>query len=528
MPRAQFWTRLSSGISLAFLGIILFALCGCQLLTKQSAELEQAKNPCLVLALPASGPYSPIAAKIKRGAEVARQELARTGTQTRLENINTEAPDWLARLAALPPMCAVVGGPLQEKSYLEARKAGLLQQRAFFAFVPTLSQGDEGRQAWRFFPSPQDQVEALLNFTTDQMNIRSYGAFYPADNYGRRMTEIMESNLRKRQIPLQKASYTPNAPATWKSSAASLVNPRKAEDGKNIIPQTVFEAVFLPDSWKNLDMLTTSFMANGEDRLALLGTTLWEQGLSGKQVPKAERYALAVFPAPWNQSRAPAALRAKNNDFWSALGYDFMNFGTAVALAMRPEAAQITARAQKAAPAIRGLAPINWDNSGVAHQHMYLFQITPGGMAPLDGERFRQARTAISERAALRMQGWSNINPDTGEALPESMAQDEVDDSGVRQTVEPARLQPEPSPPPEPARVEPTSSAPAEPAVIAAPPQVDTPTQPAVRKTNSQHPPESPLAAPAMSPHIGQPDPGPSVMSDTPRSSYKLSLPIKK
>lgn len=77
----------------------------------------------------------------------------------------------------------MVGGPLQAQSYAQARAAGATEQRAFFTFLPSLEQGDEGAKAWRFFPSPQDQIDALIAFATDGLNIRAYGAFYP----GRRL-----------------------------------------------------------------------------------------------------------------------------------------------------------------------------------------------------------------------------------------------------------------------------------------------------------------------------------------------------
>lgn len=481
MPRASMLQRFFARAALLCLLALPLAACQLPMLGKQPSDLERAKNPCIVLALPASGPYSPIAAKIKRGAEAARLELARSGTQVRLENINTEAPDWLARLQALPPECALVGGPLRDKAYAAASSAGLLRQRAFFSFLPLLAPGDEGRNAWRFFPSPQDQVDALVNFATDQMNIRTYGAFYPSDNYGRRMTDIMEQALRKRHIPLQKAAYSPQAQATWKTAVQPLIMPKQSEKGP--IPQTAFEALFLPDSWKNMDMVTSSLLANGEDRLVLLGTTLWEQGLAGKQVPQAARYELAVFPGAWNQAKAPAALKGAGNDFWSALGYDFINFGAQVGLAARVGAEQVNARARSAAGSVRGLAPFYWDENGVAHERLYLFQISPAGMAPLDLDRFRQRRTAVSERAALRMQGWENIDPATGEALPEAQQ-------------------------------------------VALPPEeVGAPSQSYETPEPVQATPKTgaPEAKPAALPQ-GQP----GVMSDRPRPSYKLSLPARR
>ena len=398
------------------------ALCGCQFPFGKrdvSTPAPVAPEPaCVVLALPASGPYAAIATKIRRGATTAQEELAKAGGTLRLENVNTEAPDWLQKLAALPASCAVVGGPLRDVAYEQAQKAGALEQRAFFAFVPNLKPGEEGARAWRFFPSPQDQVDALVGFATDDLGIRSYGAFHPGDAYATRMTGILAQNLGKRHIPLRQASYNAADPTSWSDAAQPLINPVTAEGSSTPVPQTEFEALFLPDSWKNIDMVTQSLLYNGEDRLVLLGTTLWEQGLSGKQVPRAENFALAVFPGAWNAQHAPGPLKAQGNDFWTALGYDFVNFAAALALDSRLTTPQVTARAQRAAGMVRGMAPLNYDDAGVAHQKLYLFQVSPSGMKPLDAAQFRDARAAVLERAALRMQGLPSVDAQGNPLVP--------------------------------------------------------------------------------------------------------------
>lgn len=396
------------GMSRAVLSVVIvcaFALAGCQMPgAGGSASVGKINNPCVVLALPASGPYAPWAAKIKKGASIAVQQQKRTGMDTRLETVNTESPDWIARIEALPEMCAVVGGPIQDKAYIAAKKSGILQRRVFFPFVPNLQSGDEGQLAWRFFPNPQDQIDALVRLVTDEMNIRTYGSFYPSDSYGPRMSSMLEKTLAKRHISLQKASYNPSAPATWSGALKPLINPATPEGGSQPVPQTMFEALFLPDSWKHMDMLTTSLLYNGEDRILLLGTTLWEASLSGKPVPKAAKYELAVFPGAWDRNRAPAALNNAENDFWVALGYDFINFAVNLGFDRRPTAAEVLLRAQKSSSMIRGMAPITWDASGHAHQNLYLFQIGANGIKPVNADQLRQLRAASVERAALRMQ----------------------------------------------------------------------------------------------------------------------------
>lgn len=404
-------TLARTGLLLALLG----SLAACQMPfglgqrasqpAPQPATPAQVSGPCVVLALPSSGTYAPIAAKVRHGAQTAQNELAASGIKLRIETVNTEAADWLQRLDALPQACTVVGGPLQARNYAQAREHGQLEKRAFFTFVPSLEQGDEGSRAWRFFPSPQDQIDTLINFASNGLNIRTYGAFYPTDTYGVRMTGLMEQGLASRNMLLQKASYNPADSTSWSEAVAPLINAQTPQGSKTPVPQTAFEALFLPDSWKSMEMLTTSLLYNGEDRLVLLGTTLWEQSLSGKTVANADKFSLAVFPAAWNQPQAPRGLQAPGTDFWNALGYDFVRFAASMGLDSRLTTPQITSRAQRASTMIWGMAPISWDNAGVAHQKLFLFGVSSTGMTPVDVTTFQQNRARVLQQTALRMQG---------------------------------------------------------------------------------------------------------------------------
>lgn len=469
---------------------LVAALCGCKfpgIGSKASeAEMEAAKNPCIVLALPASGPYAPFANKIKKGASIAKSELQAEGVNLRIEHVNTQAGDWIKALDALPPVCAVVGGPLREKAYMTARNSGALEKRVFFSFMPALQKGDEGKQAWRFFPSQQDQIDALVKFAADDLDINSFGSFYPSDSYGPRMTAMLEKKLASRHLPLQKASYNPSSPASWSAAVEPLIQPTTLPGSKTPIPQTKFEAIFLPDSWKHMDMLTTSMMYNGEDRLVLMGTTLWEAGLAGKQVPKAGRYSLAVFPGAWNASKAPKKLQTKGNDFWVALGYDFINFAVNTGIVGRLESGSITARAQRGSNVVRGMAPINWDNSGIAHQNLYLFQVGPEGMRPMNLENFKAARASVRDQAALRIQGLPSVS----------------DDGSVKETVA--------SP------VNSSYDTSNDPGPIYSP--VSQPAQP-VTEPQITEPAAKPAPRPTLPPN--------QILSPVPQPSYKLRLPNK-
>ena len=120
---------------------------------------------CVALALPLSGAYGPFGNKIAAGATAAQGELSKSGMMMDVRMIDTESSDWLDKLSQLPPQCVMVGGPLRADRYTAMKSRSIQQSRAVFAFLPSLEGSDEGTVAWRFFASPQDQIDAVLTFT---------------------------------------------------------------------------------------------------------------------------------------------------------------------------------------------------------------------------------------------------------------------------------------------------------------------------------------------------------------------------
>ncbi|MDR0339349.1 MAG: ABC transporter substrate-binding protein [Desulfovibrio sp.] len=340
----------------------------------------------VVLALPLSGTYGPISAKIVAGARVA---CAETGSP--LEVIDTDQVGWVSKIDALPGNATVIGGPLRRDDYAKAKAQGLTSRRAVFAFLSLLDSGDEGRTAWRFFSSPEDQVDALLGFTS-RLGINGYGVFYPEDNFGRRMASIFEARARAAGAgTVISQSYTPGSQNDWMASADILLS--KNTSG------SVFRAIFLPDSWKNMDVIVPNFFYQNETRQVLLGTNLWEQGLSAGGFVSMQYYGLAVFPGNWNPGNPSAAGKklqsdllgaGKNSaDFWSGLGYDFARLSARLGVREGFNAESVNAALQ-AANIDWSIAPISW-NAGVASQQMHLFSPTSDGFAPLNEAQFRAA-----------------------------------------------------------------------------------------------------------------------------------------
>jgi ABC-type branched-subunit amino acid transport system substrate-binding protein len=388
-----------------------------------AAQRRSAEPLCLSLALPLQGPAKGLAEKIAQGANIAKREVERQGTIVKLHMLDVDQPDWLKQLAALPRECALVGGPTHAAAYSAAKRSPSARGRAFFTFMPQLEPGDEGTAAWRFFPSPQDQVDALLNFLLIEMGFTSYGVFYPDEPYGRRMTEIFRQRAVLRGAAVQAASYTPGATAEWPDAAAKLVG--REEINKTPFPTTHLQAVFLPNSWSSADQLITSLHYNGEDRVVLLGDSLWGEGIQNRPLALLRNYQLAVFPGAWNPGLSGtgtplrAAMQGAAPDFWIGLGYDFLHFAAHMRL-IAGWTPQLVA--QRAAEAQRNMAwsmaPITWDAQGKAAQSLFVFSPVAGGYAPVRPEQIKASWRAAQTRFAERLRIAQSEDPGPASRAP--------------------------------------------------------------------------------------------------------------
>ncbi|MEG2140791.1 MAG: penicillin-binding protein activator [Bilophila sp.] len=369
---------------------------------------------CVALALPMSGPYAPFGAKISNGATAASTTLQASGTTMTVVVVDTEAPDWLDKLAQLPPQCVTVGGPLRPEPYLAAKTRKLLSSKAFFSFMSSLEGNDEGTVAWRFFSSPEDQVAAVLRFTR-QIGINSYGVLSPNENYGQRMTELFMQAARSPEFGGSQVSvtnYQPGDTSSWPSVMSAFVGGRMA--GKVPVSSATFQAVFIPDSWKNMERLVPYLFYQGEDRLVLMGTALWEQGLSNRDRVNVTNLDLAIFPGAWNAlTPSPAAtalisslsLAGKGTpDFWEGIGYDFVRFASAMNLQQGWTAPDVNKRILVAQNIDWSMAPINWAN-GHAAQQLFIFHPTESGSELVNPQTFTERLTTIRARHARRSAG---------------------------------------------------------------------------------------------------------------------------
>lgn len=359
---------------------------------------------CVALALPTSGVYAPFGAQVAEGAKAAQAELKKSGVSMDVKVVDTESSDWLTQLAQLPPECVAVGGPLRPDAYAAAKRQSLTRSRAFFTFLSQLEGNDEGTVAWRFFSSPSDQVNAMLRFA-GELGIKNFGVLSPGDVYARKMTELFvraaEASGSTVQITLYQLGDIPGLTQTMTQFV-----------GGGAAPNPSFQAVFIPDSWQNVTQVIPYLFYQGEDRLVLMGTTLWEQGLSNAGSINVANMDLAVFPGAWNgatpneaASTLMTALTASGQptpNFWVSFGYDFVRFASALNLSAPGwTAKEVNNRLSTAQNIHWSMAPITW-NRGRASQHLFIFHPVSTGFEPVVTSSFKERLENIRVRHARR------------------------------------------------------------------------------------------------------------------------------
>ena len=392
----------------------------------------------IALALPLTGPYGSIGWKILRGAGIAHWQLTNSGYNFALKVINTESPTWEQELAALPEGFTIVGGPLRKDIFRKIYDRDLTEKHAFFCFLSSLPAGTEGEDAWRFFSSPKDQIQTLLNFTQFDLGINNYAALYPNESYGKHMTQLFV-DLAQQQTgnPVLTASYTPKQPQGWSKDVKNLLIKSDRENkelqavngnGENPLYakmnsgqyedmpyQPAFKAVFLPDSWKNMESIIPHFFFHQEDRAVFLGPTLWEQGLSAGKKLESRYYKLAVFPGIWNPftptNASKQLVQAMDDaglgkpDAWVGLGYDFIRLTAGMgSMSSDWDDDSVNESLASAQNMDWSIAPMTWDADGKASENLFLFRPSRNGFVPVNPESFANRVNTVRVRHDERIQ----------------------------------------------------------------------------------------------------------------------------
>ncbi|WP_419783869.1 hypothetical protein [Maridesulfovibrio sp.] len=378
----------------------------------------------IALVLPISGRFQEYGWKIVRGAGAAQWEMTKAGLDVDVQVINTEAPDWLERLQNLPPWYTTIGGPISVKAFKKLEQAGIYADKVTFSFLAKPGNLEEGKQAWRFFSSPEDQIRASLDLAVNDLGITRLAVLYPQEKFGRQMSKKFFDMAAMRGARITgMESYPPRDFPKWGKVVGKLVRaPQKqaqneaeglGEDAP--LAETDFGAVFIPDTWHQAQLLIPHFFFHEADTLVFLGPELWSQALNSARDVEARNLRLTVAPgAWWPASDGAGRLKEVMNreglgtpDFWIALGYDFIKFAGRLGTFSEGWTAEtVNGRIAEAQNMDFSLAPISWDTEGHASQKLYLFRPEQNGKTRIDAELVSTTLAKAKGRRAARVKAW--------------------------------------------------------------------------------------------------------------------------
>ncbi len=341
-----------------------------------------AAQQAVALALPLTGPYAEVAAKVLRGAMAAQKDLSDQGTQVDVQVVNTDGATWQQDLSNLPPEVVVIGGPLRVDIFKQIMNTDLPRRRAFFAFMASLGSAVEGRDAWRFFASAEDQVRVLLRTAVQQFGVQTMAVLFPQESYGMHMAQLFRQETMSNRIAvIASEGYSPRNTEQWGDTAG-----RVAQSGAG--------AVFIPGDWDNAELLVPYLLYHNAQDMLVMGPSIWGPSIDRKQYVEMPSFEKTIFPgAWWSENTSPAAVALKQRmqlegqpmpDFWTALGYDFVQCGALLGKIdekWTPE--DINRRIQQTQSMSWSQAPITWNAGGVATQQLFVFRPTQNGYTRL-------------------------------------------------------------------------------------------------------------------------------------------------
>jgi len=383
-------------------------------LPEKDTALVKPDTVAVALLLPQTGQLRGLASKVQAGANAAKAMLTAQGSQVDIRVINTDDPNFVDQLTALPHEVTLVGGPMHASYFKNLPPSGELSRRVFLTFMPEVSDAEEGKHVWRFFWSPQDEVSSVLNIPVEE-GVKRYGVLYPEDRMGKRLADAFSAAVTARggEVTSIQPYPTQDVPK-WGDLVKAMVKAvPKGTDGKSFSVKPDFDAIYIPDELQRADHMIAQLHYYQADSLIVLGPQLWSAALNAQGTKpniSPANYRFAFCPGAWwpqSTSKALADLRAQlpkdqqtDMDFWTALGFDFVRLA-ATAGTVSPDTApsEITRRLNEASKKMDwAMAPISWDGSGHAKMSMYFFRPSIEGLAPVDKDGFKERLDALKAK----------------------------------------------------------------------------------------------------------------------------------
>ena len=136
---------------------------------------------------------------------------------------------------------------------------------------------------FQHFLTPTQQIRAVVKYALDDLNCAIFSILYPKDDYGEEMVKIFrEEAVRiggkvEKAIPYSK-NQTDFTEEINKVTGNLISSAKKTSSKKTEVKAQLsvdFEALFIPDSYPRVKMITSQLAFYDVKGIKLLGTSLW-------------------------------------------------------------------------------------------------------------------------------------------------------------------------------------------------------------------------------------------------------------
>jgi ABC-type branched-subunit amino acid transport system substrate-binding protein len=138
-----------------------------------------------------------------------------------------------------------------------------------------------GEYVFQHFLIPTQEIKALVQYAYDDLNCAIFSILYPQDDYGEQMEKIFREEVTNIGGKVEKAvpynrKQTDFADEINKLTGLIVNSKVKANKNGNQEPASLsFEALFIPDSYSRVKMITSQLDFYDVRGFKLLGTSLW-------------------------------------------------------------------------------------------------------------------------------------------------------------------------------------------------------------------------------------------------------------
>ena len=140
-----------------------------------------------------------------------------------------------------------------------------------------------GEYVFQHFLTPTQQIKALVKYALDDLNLAIFSVLYPKDDYGEEMVKIFREEVMRAGGKVEKAIPFNKNQTDFKKEISNLTGSIVNARQKNLNNQAEtkqeisvdFEALFIPDSYSRVKLITSQLAFYDVKGFKLLGASLW-------------------------------------------------------------------------------------------------------------------------------------------------------------------------------------------------------------------------------------------------------------